>query len=260
MNNTISSNIPSVGTKFIVTDKTADGTFGPGTAGLMSYVEGADVKYANVVYINVIILRRGKHGMLRLDTALISTPVFNFKNMNSITIMPNKEQKHYIYIKQKTFTPYTIYDMTDLEYLGWGLSWINYLEQLSQNTNSFFIWPTKEKSIIKKMSHISALWRDDPQYIYNRFCSNEARKIFVEQMRILESTLFECSLSYMLRVAKLETRAINYLILNNKDKTKVGSKKMLNEVHNTYITKYTNLKLLANKKIIPLKKDVTFPF
>ena len=44
-------NIFTTGRKFVVTDETVDGVFGPGTTGMMSYIKGVDTTCPNVLYL-----------------------------------------------------------------------------------------------------------------------------------------------------------------------------------------------------------------
>lgn len=247
------SNILSTGNKFIITDKSVDSTFGPGTIGIMHYVKGVDTAYTNVVYIQATILRRGKHGMPRLDTNIISFPIFKLKDMNS-AIMPDKKRKHYVYIEPKTNTFRTIYEMSDLDYLGWGTSWINYLTRLSHHAKPFYV-ELMNKNIIGKMLNITNLWKTDPQHTIDVYCSNEARRVFINQMRIIESIFVKCSISYMLKVSELELKTIKYLATHN-----VYNKKILNETYSVFAKKYANLKILENRNSYILKKETTFPF
>lgn len=260
MGNHLFSNILSTGSKFVITDKTTDSIFGPGTIGIMNYVKGADVACANVVYICVTILKRGKHGMSRLDTNVISTPIFKFEKMDSVSIMPDKKRKHYVYIEPKVPNFKTIYEMPSLEYLGWGLSWINYLNKLTNRTNSYFIWPTNNKSIINRMFNVASLWKNDPDHTIDRLCSAEARRTFVNKMRIMEATFTECSLHYMLKVSELEIHAARYLMKHNKNKIEVCDKNILDKTHGIFLNKYTNLSLLKKRSNPPLGKKLTSPF
>lgn len=252
----LSSNILFTGNKFIVTDETVDSIFGPGTTGMMNYVVGTDTACTNVVHIHATILKRGKQGMDRLDTNIIAIPIFGFKDMYSSTIMPEKKQKHYVYIKPVVSTINTIYEMPDLEYLGWALSWACYLNKLHQSNSSSFVWPKSNKNIINKMLNIPTIWRDDPQYATGKFCAYLTRSEFVNQMRIMETTLVERSLFYMSEVSNIEINAIDYLIKRNNDKTKICDKNTLYKTYAVFMEKHTNLKSLKKRNNESSKKSI----
>lgn len=260
MDKHLSSNILSTGSKFTVTNRIPDGVFGNGTTGIVSHVKGVDTEYTNIVYLQTVILKRGKQGKSRLDIELISIPIFSFDNMNSFTIMPNEKRKHYVDTELCPFSLYNVYEMSDLDYLGWALSWARYLNQLSRYTKPFNIWPTKHKNIMNKMLNASDYWKEDSIYLSEEYGSADKREEFIKQMRIMELTLTACSLSYMLKIAKIEVEAIRYLITHNCSKTKIGNKNKLSATHNFFMKKYTNLKLLKEKSTVPSKKKWMFPF
>ena len=249
--NHLSSNILSTGSKFTVNDKISEGIFGVGTTGIIGYVKGVDVECANIVYLQTVILKRGKQGKSRLDVELISIPIFNSD------IIFDEKRKHHVNIEPYSSPLHTIHDMTDLEYLGWALSWASYLNQLSRYTKPFSIWPIKNKNIMNKMLNASDYWKEDPVYLNESYSNFNARERFIKQMRIMELTLTTCSLSYMLKVAKLEVQAVKYLITHNSNKTK---KNELSATHTFFTKKYTNLKLLKEKNTTPVKGKLTFPF
>lgn len=259
MSEHLSSSILSTGNKFIVTDETNDNTFGSGTTGIISYVKGVDIKCPNVVYLCVVILKRGKHGKQRLDIGTISTPIFNFENMGSSKLMVDEKRKYYVYIEPKVSSVYTIYEMDDLDYLGWALSWTGYLYRLSQFTKPFYVWPSKD-TIVGKMVDVHLYWNGAPKETANVFCPNKKREDFIKQMRMLEATLTNCSLSYMSKVSNLEIDALNYLGENNYGKTKIYDKKILNTTFDLFTKKYTNLELLKKRNVLTSKQELTFPF
>lgn len=246
MEELLSSNILSTGNKFVVAKKTVDGTFRAGTTGIISYIEGIDTECANVVFLLAVILKRGKTGKQRIDLEKISTPIFNFKKMDSVSIMPNKERKRYIYTEPTHKIYRNIHDMGNLEYLGWAFAWVLYLQKLSKCTKPFCIWPKKENHILNRMLKISSFWEENADYVIEDFCNKKKRESFTKNMRIIESTLSQCSLSYMVKVAESEVNASEYLIRHNK-KAELCNTEVLNETYGSFMKKYKNLVTL-NKK------------
>jgi len=257
----LSSNILSTGNKFVVTEKTVDGTFRPGTVGIISYIKGIDTGCSNVVYLTAIILKRGKTGKLRIDSEQVSTPIFNFRTMDSSGIMPDKKRKRYVFIEPCVQIYNTIHEMENLEFLGWALSWALYLQKLSKCTKPFCIWPRKNNNIMNKMINISSYWYENSEYAVENFSSHQQREKFVKQMRTLESTLVNCSLSYMLKVTESEINAADYL-LNHINKEKVCNEEVLYATSKLFKEKYENLRTLDRKNKSALKKGVktTSPF
>ena len=251
----LSSNILSTGNKFVVTEKTADGTFRPGTTGIISYIKGIDTGCSNVVYLTAVILKRGKTGRSRLDLEQVSTPIFNFETMGSSGIMPDKKRKRYIFTEPCPQRDHTIHEMDGLEFLGWSLAWTLYLQKLSKCTKPFCIWPRKNGDIMNKMLNISSFWYENSEHTIENFCSSQQRNKFINRMRILESTLINCSLAYMIKVTESEVNAADYLIHHN-NKAKVCN---IEELYNTYRVfkeKHKNLRALDRKNKSSLKKGV----
>jgi hypothetical protein len=180
--------------------------------------------------------------------------------MNSSTIMPKSEKKYYVDTEPCPSSLYTIYDMSDLNYLGWALAWTSYLNQLSRYTKPFSIWPIKHKNIMNKMLNASEYWQEDSIYLSETYGATNKREKFIKQMRIMELTLTTCSLSYMIKIAKIEVNAIKYLISHNCGKTKVGNKNKLSATYEFFMKKYTNLNLLEKKNTLSPKKELVFPF
>ena len=94
---------------------------------------------------------------------------------------------------------------------------------------------------MNKMLNVNYFWTDDQQGAVYELCGNESRKRFVEQMRIIESTLSRCSITYMLKVAETELKAVEYLIMHCK-----ANNKTLDITHKHFYKKYKNLRLLKN--------------
>ena len=259
-NKHLSSNILSTGNKFVVNSDIYDSTFGPGSLGIVSYVKGIDVKFANVVHLQVVTLRRGKQGKDRIDVDVISVPIFGFIGMISSKIMPDEKQKQYICTEPVHSTINTIYNMTDLNYLGWALSWALYLYKLSRNTKPFCVWPKKNKNIMNKMLDMPSYWKDDPTYLIETYCSGDAREKFIKQMRIIEVSLVDTALIYMSKVVNLEVLAITNLMGYRKRHQKICNKKMLDTTYKIFIEKRDNLELLRKKNITKPKEKLIFSF
>lgn len=251
----LSSNILSTGNKFVVTEKTDDGTFRPGTTGVVSYVKGVDTGCSNVVYLTAVILKRGKTGKPRMDLEQISTPIFNFKTMDSSEIMPDKKRKRYVFTEPTPQTYRTIYEMEGLDFLGWALSWVLYLQKLSKCTKPFCIWPRKSNDIMNRMLNISSFWYENAEYTIEDFCASPQREKFINRMRTLEATLVNCSLAYMIKVTESEVNAADYLIHHN-SKAKVCNVEALYTTYNVFKEKHKNLRALDRRNKLALKKGV----
>jgi hypothetical protein len=208
MPNPLTSQIFGTGTKFVVMDDTKDGTFGPGTIGFISFVKGHDQDYSNVIYINTVIVKRGKTGKKRIDNNELSTPIFDFKDENLSKVMPEEKRRYYVHIEQVLPYEDNVQRMSDIDFLGWAYAQTLYVYKLSSRAKHVGVWPSDPEHFLNKMLHIGDYFSDDMD---DTFTSIAFREKFARGIRSLESTLVKSSLLYMYKVAELEKKAITDL-------------------------------------------------
>lgn len=130
------------GTKFVVTPDSVDNCYGPGTTGFISFVKGRDNKFPNVVYYEVVIVRRGKTGKQRIEIGEISTPVFNIDQFPDAKVeMPEEKRKFYVNIEKSDDACVT--EMMPINFLGWVASQCQYLTKLNSRVKQPEVWPKK---------------------------------------------------------------------------------------------------------------------
>jgi len=201
----LNSQIFDIGTKFIVTDDTKDGTFGPGTTGFLSYVKGHDQDYSNVVYLNAVILKRGKTGKKRLDNNELSTPIFDIRDDNISKVMPEEKRRYYVHIEPVPLCKSSIQNLSDIDFIAWSHAWAMYVYKLSTRAKHIKSWPEDADHFLNRILNINEYYSEDME---GEQASKALREKFINSIRILESTLVRCALLYRVKVADLETRAI----------------------------------------------------
>ena len=201
----LTSQIFNTGTKFIVTEDTKDSTFGPGTVGFISYVKGHDQDYTNVVYLNAIIIKRGKTGKRRIANSELSTPIFDFKDDNLAKVMPEEKRRYYVHIEPMSSYESTVQNMSDIDFLGWSYALVRYIQKLSTRAKHIAVWPADSTHFLNQILNISENYMEnmDPSLTNSLF-----RDQFIRKIRVLESTLVKSALLYMCKVSELENRAI----------------------------------------------------
>lgn len=241
----IPSQIFNTGTKFNVTEDSVDGTFGPGTTGFISYVKGRDRDYPNVVFIEVTIIKRGKNGKERFDSAEISTPIFDFKNEHIEKYLPSEHRCHYVHISQHSNMSNNVNQMSDIDYLGWANAYTKYLYKLSCRTGRIPVWPNENENLLNKILYLSEYFVEDPNGAKIIYTNHDIRKVFVRSIRIIESTLIRRCLSYMSKVAQIESNAImTVLKLTTKD-APIGPKAILKTMETLSLEKSKSLEFLS---------------
>lgn len=221
----LQSNIGGCGVPYKVTGDAKDNIYKPGTLGLLSYVKGNDMDYPNVVYFNVVTVRRGKGGKQRLDFNEVSFPVFNTENIVKLSeegeYMPSLTRHYYVMMDTLPINFTHIAEMPGHDFLAWGCCLSKYLSQLRRTTNGFRMWPKDNGHIINVMSSMDDYMssnrdqehRDDA---FERYTSNEMRDSFVRKVRRISSSLVQSHVTYKLRVAKMEYNAVATILENVK--------------------------------------------
>ncbi len=201
----LNSQIFTTGTKFIVTENTKDSTFGPGTTGFMSYVKGHDQDYPNVVYLQTVILKRGKNGKKRLDKSELSTPVFDINDENMAKVMPEEKRRYYVHIEPVIPFEKDVMNMINMDFIGWAHCQAIYINKLSRRSNLMNSWPEDSDHYLNKILNINEYFTED---IANEYSEYEFRRKFIHIIRKLESTLVKSALIYMMKLSEIEKRAI----------------------------------------------------
>jgi hypothetical protein len=245
------SKIFNTGTKFIVTDETKDSTFGPGTTGFIAYVKGHDQDYSNVIYLNTVILKRGKTGKRRIDNSELSTPIFDFKDDNLTKVMPDEKRRYYVHIEPVLPCEGTIQDMSNMDFLGWAHAQAMYIHKLSTKAKHIMSWPRDIDHFLNRVLSINEYYGED---LNDELTNNAFREKFTKSIRILESTLVKGSLQYMIKVSDIERRAITDLCEKG-----LGDPHVMEESLGLFTKKQNSLQTLAlghgNKEMAVIVKE-----
>ena len=245
----LKSGVMITGAKFEVSADSTDGTYGPGTTGFMAFVKGKDKDFSNVFFKRVVITRRGKSGKSRVNIVDLSCPVFDFGAGNKLArkIMPEEKRKYYIHVEPVALQG-TLLEIDSLDFIAWAASQVQFLNKLSGNASHFTPWPSASKHVLNKLFHITDYWDEDPKYCVAEFASEPSRINIINQVRLMESSLVRCSLSYLSRVAEVEYLAAKGLLEHWSSDFKLTTKTSLRETTKSFERKWTALNSLASKK------------
>jgi hypothetical protein len=241
----LKSQIFQTGTKFIVSPESEDSVLGAGSVGFMSYVKGRDQDYGNVVYLSFVNTQRGKSGKPRLEAQDLSTPVFILDDKGRNSILPDTKRKFFVVgIEPEEFKFNTVMGMTDMDFLGWAFSWVRFLRKLNTRSRRISAWP-EEDVLLDGFVRLDQHFSENPDFTRQNFTSPEVRRAFVERIRIIESTLMKCSLSYASRVAEIEEHATKTI---KSSKLEIASKKVITDTLQFYGNKRKGLSTLYSLK------------
>jgi hypothetical protein len=201
----LKSSIMNSGAKFTVADDSTDGTYGPGTTGFMAFVKGKDRDFKNVFYLRGVITKRGKSGKDRIDIVEISCPVFDFGAGNKLfrKVMPDEKRKYYVHIEPVPFGE-NLLKMPDLDFMGWAAAQTQFMHKLSGRAQHFSPWPSNPNNVLNRLFHITDYWAESQKNCREAFASPGARQDIISRLRIMESSLVRCALSYLSKVGEIE--------------------------------------------------------
>lgn len=241
MTEPINSQIFATGTKFVVTDKTTDGSFGPGTTGFISYVKGRDQDYQTVIYYHIVTIKRGKGGKERLDINEISTPVFEIDYEDMAKILPDNKRRYYVHIKP-IINPPSIMDMTNIDFIAYAFAYARWIKKLNSRAKHVNAWPNDSGHILNEFVRMDEFYSEDPSFTRIEYGGEAQRRVeFINQIRIMESTLVRCALSYIQRIAQIEQHAAKHAL------SCIGSKKALKATYAFYVNKANSLETLVGQ-------------
>jgi hypothetical protein len=242
MTKPLASQIFPTGTKFVVTDETKDTTFGPGTTGFVSYVKGRDQDFANVLHYRIVTIKRGKGGKERIELNDISTPVFELEGEKFHEMMPDAKRRYYVPISPEPL-PATVLEMSDLDFLAYGFAYARWVRKLNTRSKHVNAWPNSTEDLLNVFVRMDDYFTEDPDLAKERYAAEPVRDQITRRMRIMESTLVKCSLSYMTKIAEIETGAVHNILSANLG---IVDKKQLKFTLDSYTDKAKSLKFLAD--------------
>lgn len=253
--NTIKSQLFHHGTKFTVTDRSEDGTYGPGTTGFVSYVKGFDQDFPNVAYLVVSIIRRGKGGKLRVENAEISTPIFDIENDVLKENMPDEKRRYYVHIEPQP-NPATLNDMLPVDFIGWAYAVSMFVNKLSRCAKHFKPWPNSSKHVLNRALNAGDMWQESETQAVEILSHLEFREDFTREVRIMESTLVKSSLAYLSKIAGLEEAAAGHISkMNPKDAaSQIADTKLLHTIMKDSALRKMSL-MAMSKRLMPSKKS-----
>lgn len=239
----LKSQIFMVGTKFVVSSIIKGGSFLPGTTGFISLVKGRDQDYTNVVHLKCIITKRGKAGKERLSPIDFSTQIFDFKDDELFKTFSNNKRRYYANIVPVLPTPRVIQDMPDIDFLAWAMAYAGYLHKLSGKVKYIRAWPKNNDDLLNRYLHVNSYFNDDIEFTKNEYSNNDVREEFITRIRIMESSLANCVLTYKTKIAMIEEAAIR----NIAKQGVIGKKSVIKMTSNYFSKKKDLLKILRQR-------------
>jgi len=223
----LESNLYAPGTKFTVTPDVKENTFGPGSLGVMSYVTSGDNDYEDVANVAVIIIRRGKGGVPRINLNKLSIPVYSDKRMMDKDNYLPVGRRHYVHTEMVPYSHEDLLAIDSLDFLGWAAAYMKYLQYLASNIAK----PKKQNIVPHDHNHVLAIiarlqehFDHDRDAALENFATDMFRRAFTVEARRLESSLIKCVLVYKRKVANIALNSARFMDYTNTEYYEVTDK------------------------------------
>ena len=201
------SKVFSAGTKFIVSEDTKDTIFGPGTTGFISYINGADRDYPNVIHYRAVITKRGKAGKERLEIGDLSTPVFDLEKEKVVDSLPDQKRKAYVHIEPVNIGP-SVANLDTIDFIGWAAANTLYINKLSTKSKYKQVWPGDPNHPLNVARDAHKMFSVSPDETKKLFDTKEMRDLIIVTMHITGSTLVRSVMYYIMKASEIELSAI----------------------------------------------------
>ncbi|TET61130.1 MAG: hypothetical protein E3J47_05850 [Candidatus Stahlbacteria bacterium] len=214
----LQSGILDTGTKFTISDKIKNPSHIPGSVGFISSLGGLDDSYQNVVSMNTVLIRKGKTGKDRIEICRLKMPVFTFDSENFAKILPTIEnRKSFVYIDKEENQHNNLMEVTSLDFLGWSVAMSHRLRLMASRCKHNK-WPSSNKNPVNKILRLPDYFREDPGGHLNFYENLEVRESFIDEARVMYSSMVKIHLDMDESKAKCELNASEFLEFTNKGK------------------------------------------
>lgn len=232
--------IQECGTPFKVTGEFKDTTFQPGSMGLLSYIMGPDNNNPNIVFQQVVTVRRGKTGKPRINKNMILCPIFKAPGIPLELMFPKgSDTKYFVDIVPDVETTETVLDDTgpiNDHYISWLLARSMFVQELDkavyppdhqimssaglQGSKQVTVWPRDKVDTLKKFATNIERWHSDGMVdtIADEFGTYDTRISMFNQLRKIEASLIVPRLEYHRKVLGVLKEALNHVskVVNDK--------------------------------------------
>jgi len=256
--NVLQTTISSPGTIFQLGEEIKDSTFPPGTEGYISYIMGPDHNNPNVVFHQVVTIRRGKKGKPRINVNIILSPIFSLPGVPMEFLVPlDVERKHLVdmaVVKHATKNILAETTTNEVSFLGQTLARALLAVELDKaiypSNNRIMqtvglpghkvvnIWPKSKTSLLSRLTKETERLMDDGETgrLFNDFCNLDARISILNELKLVESCLTIPRLEYQRKVTTVLMAALDYIKIKLKEASEVevpNKEELLKIVNNT---------------------------
>jgi len=211
--------VPKTGDKFVVTEEVKDTTFTPGTTAFMSYMREPDMDYQDVIRIKMVVVRRGKGGMERLNFNSALIPVFKDPKMLEHDDYLPVGRKYYIHIEKEPKGSPDILKMEALDFLGWACARainLKYITNSMAKKGAPKLWPSSPSSALNAASRFCEYFENNKTSTITEFADNQDfRELFVNELRVLEAASVKCGIIYHKQVVSAILNSARFMVYTN---------------------------------------------
>lgn len=223
----LKSNILRPGEKFIITDKSTDGKFIPGSTGFVSFVKGVDQQFSNVVHFTVVLTKKGKTGKERIEMSDMSAPIFEPSIPGEEFILPGPDRRYFIRMEHIKNNVDDIHKMPTYDFMGWALARIKFLQKLSSKVTHVKVWP--QSQVINTVLELPHMFSESPNKTKEYFSTKDIIEEIATTLSKTEAKLSRCLLGYLCQTSILELKAARGIFDFYIGKTPTKMPKLTNE-------------------------------
>jgi len=206
----LKSNILRPGEKFIITDKSTDGRFLPGSTGFISFVKGVDQQFPNVVHFLVVMTKKGKSGKERIEVVDMSAPIFELSLPEEELTMPGIDRRYFTRMEHVVNSVDNVHKMATYDFMGWILSRVKFIHKLNSKVTFIKVWP-QTSAVLNNVIELPHNFSENPTATKEYYARSDIIDELVTVLNKTESKLAKCSIGYMYQTATLEMKAIRSL-------------------------------------------------
>lgn len=204
----LSSSLLREGCRFVVQPEPKDGTFSPHSMGFISCYE-PNSHSNNVVRANVVMVRKGKGGMERIERQYLLCPVYLVEEAKEI-ILANKK-RYFVFLQRDDLDKYDVRQLDPLHFLGWAVAKIDMLSKVSGWFNKG-IGKQPQADLLFQVNRLSmGVFKNDPEAAKDAFASEHRRVQIVDEIRKREAETTRALLQYHRALVNIHVAATHWL-------------------------------------------------
>jgi len=204
----LSSSLPKEGSRFVILTDPKDGSITPHSTGYIAYYDPAMSGNVNRVKAHIILTRRGKTGMDRLEKWHIFLPVYHTEELHEMLLASTP--KYYVNIDFSNVNErHDLRTIKPLDFLAWAVCRINMLKVVNMWFSDRKGWPHQTLNGFE--TNVLSRFKNSASVVEDIYASYAARVQIINLLRAREAEQVKTILSYHKAMVRTHIAALNWL-------------------------------------------------